>query len=276
MRHLILSCLFLVASLAQAAEPAPLARVNGTAIPVARLESLVKFAMNQGREDSPELRQQIRDQLIAQELLRQAALKKKLQNDPLVIAAREEATNHAMIERYVALTIKPDSISEKEVHDRYEKIISTLGDREFKLAVIAVANADEARMLLNKIERKEASFAEVARSHSLLTSGRNGGALDWLSFRTPVVEGQTAGLPLPIAQAVANLGQTTASTLLTAPIAVEKHYWIVRLEGSRATKIPDYDAAAPAVRRQLETQSLERASTALLQGLRASARIEHE
>ena len=43
------------------------------------------------------------------------SLKKKLQNAPFVIAAREEASNRAMIKRYVALAIKLDSVSEKEV-----------------------------------------------------------------------------------------------------------------------------------------------------------------
>lgn len=274
MRHLLLPCLFLIAGLAQAAEPAPAVRVNGTAIPASRLESLLKIALNQGGKDSPELRQQIRGQLIAHELLRQAAVKKKLQNDPLVAAAREEAGTRAMIERYVALNVKPESVSEKAVHERYESIVSDLGEQEYKLSLIAVASESEARTLIKQIEQKEATFAALASKHSQLASGKGGGALDWLSFRTPAVEGKTAGLPLPVAQAIAKLSKPAPGTLLADPIAGADRYWIIRVDEVRATQVPDYEAVAPGLRRLLETQALERASASLMEGLVASARIE--
>jgi peptidyl-prolyl cis-trans isomerase C len=274
MRQLLLTSLLLIASLTQAADPAPLVRVNGTAIPASRLETLLEVALNQGGKDSPELRQQIRGQLIAYELLRQAAVKKKLHNDPLVAAAREEAGTRAMIKRYVELYVKPDSVSEKTVRDRYESIVSTLGEHEYKLSLIAVASESEARTLIKQIGQNDASFASLAGKHSLLASGKGGGAVDWLSFRTPVVEGQTAGLPYPVAQAIAKLEKPTPGTLLAAPIAAEDRYWIVRVDETRATQLPDYEAVAPGLRRLLETQALERASANLMEGLVAAAKIE--
>lgn len=275
MTRLLLLCTalatLLAAGLAQAAAPAAAATVNGTPIPQARFEAALRVALAQGGSDTPELRGLIRGQLIAQELLRQEAVKKKLQNDPAVLAAREEAATRAMIERYVASTVKPEPVNESAVRARYDEIVASLGEREYKLALIAVATEAEARQLLGRLKRNEAGFAELARRHSLLPTRAAGGAMDWISFPLPATEGRTAGLPLAVARVAAALAP---GAIAAEPVAAEGRQWLVRLEDARATQIPDYAAVQPTLRQALEKQALEKASAALMQRLMAAARIE--
>jgi len=273
---LVAASLSLSVGLAEAASQPPasqpsIARVNGTPIPYARFEMALKLAVAQGGSDTPELRNMIKGQLVAQELLRQEALKKKLQNDPLVVAARDEAGNRAMIERYVATAVKPQAVTDVDIRARYDAILASLGEREYKPSLIAVATENEARDILGRLKRNEGNFADLARTHSKLVSRNAGGAMDWLSFPLPAAQGRTAGLPLGVAQALAAL---TPGAISAEPIAADGAFWIVRLEESRATQIPDYAAVQPALRRALETQALEQASAALMQRLVANARIE--
>lgn len=280
LRFVFLS-LVCVAGLALAAEPGPVARVNGQAIPASQLDVLLKSALAKGGSDSDALRQQIRTELIAHELLRQAALKKKIQNDPVVVAAREAFVNRLMIERYIALTVRPATVSEADVRSRYERVIAGLGDQEYRLSVIVVASEHEARQILGQLQPSGQTgdrFADLARAHSLLANRGKGGRLDWVSFPVPLLSGQSGGLPLAVARAVFSvfdsLGSVPPATLLADPLAVDANFWIVRIDEVRPTQRPDYAAAAPGLRRVLESMALERAGAALMQGLVASARIE--
>ncbi len=272
MHRLILAILCVVAGVAQAVEPVmPIARVNGIAIPQARFDAMLQLVKTQGASDSEEVRQQIRSQLIAQELLYQESVKKKLQNDPVVLAAREEAGRRAMIERYVATTVKPNPVSDNEVRASYDRIVQSLGEREFKLSIIGVATEDEARQIIRQLQATPKAFAELARRHSILPNNGNGGSAEWVSFPTPVSEGKTAGLPFAVARVVPSLpsGGVTAE-----PIGVGKQFWVVRLDEARPTKVPSYGEVQNTLRRTLEAQAIEKASAALMHRLLSAAKVE--
>lgn len=248
-----------------------LVRVNGVAIPQSRLQTALATAGARGIEDSPQLRDVLRAELITQELLRQAALKKKLDRDPAVIAARDVATKTAMIQRYLALSLKPQAVSDADVEKRYETIVATLGDTEYKARVLAVGSETEARQVLAKVRSKELTFETAARQFSLLPSQANGGELDWLSFKLPATEGNTQGIPPTLVNALVSLpvGGITAD-----PVALEGRYFLLQLDHSRPTRIPALADAAAGIRRALEAQELERAAAVLVKGLISSAHVE--
>lgn len=271
MRRRLLAVLLLATGLAQAEPPLkPYVRVNGVAISQIRFDTMLQLAVAQGGKDSPELRLQLRAQLIAQELLRQEAAKKKLQNDPAVIAARDAALNRAMIERYITTTVKPQAVTEADVHARFDMIVQSLGEREYKPSVIAVSTESEARQILKQVQTAK-GFAEQARQHSLLSNGKIGGTMDWVSFPLPLSEGRTAGLPIPLARTISALspGMVTAE-----PLLIEGRYWLVRLDESRPTQVPAYADVQNTIRRTLEAQALEKASAELMRQLLAAAKIE--
>jgi len=268
---LILGLALLVAGLhaahAQGAGP-PVATVNGVAIAQSTFDQALQRALNQGGADTPELRAAVKSQLIARELFAQEARKRKLDRDPGVIAAVEEARTNAMVTRYLNEAIKPKPVTEEDVRAQYERIKATLGPEEYKLRLIVTrekARADEA-LAAARLGR---SFAALAQQYSIAPSARRGGELDWVSFRSPAMEGQTGGLPLALAQAVEKMKQGDVSSAL--PLG--EQWLVVRLEEKRATVVPTLEQARPALHNMLAARELERATTELVGALVKGAKI---
>jgi peptidyl-prolyl cis-trans isomerase C len=245
-----------------------LATVNGVAIPQKLYEHAVKQAIAQGNPDTPQLREAVKAQLIARELFVQEAAKQKLDKDPQVLAAAEEAKRNAMLQKYLQGQIQVKQVTEEDVKAHYEKAKAALGAKEFQLRAIMLNSEQRAREVRDQAVKGK-DFAELARQWSLAPSATRGGELGWVSFKTPAKDGETQGLPLPIAQAVEKLQKGK----VTEPVAVQNTWWLVRLEDVRATKAPTFDQAKPNIYRMLQAKELERATGELFARLSKSATI---
>ena len=245
-----------------------LATVNGVAIPQKLYEHAVKQAIAQGNPDTPQLREAVKSQLIARELFVQEAAKQKLDKDPQVLAAAEEAKRNAMLQKYLQGQIQVKQVTEEDVKAHYEKAKAALGAKEFQLRAIMLNSEQRAREVRDQAVKGK-DFAELARQWSLAPSATRGGELGWVSFKTPAKDGETQGLPLPIAQAVEKLQKGK----VTEPVAVQNTWWLVRLEDVRATKAPTFDQAKPNIYRMLQAKELERATGELFARLSKSATI---
>ena len=80
----LVSALFLLPAVAVA--QAPVAKVNGVAIPQAKLDAILKARAAGKQPDTPEIRAAIRDTLINQEVVAQEAIKKGFDRNPEVAA----------------------------------------------------------------------------------------------------------------------------------------------------------------------------------------------
>ena len=116
---------------------------------------------------------------------------------------------------------------------------------------------------------KGKDFAELARQWSLAPSATRGGDLGWVSFKSPAKEGETQGLPLPLAQAVEKLQKGKISD----PVSMQNTWWIVKLEDTRPAKIPTFDEAKPQIYRMLQAREAERATSELVSKLSKTATI---
>ena len=240
----------------------PIATVNGVPIKPALLQQALQQAVAQGRPDSPQLREAIAGQLIAREPLVQAAAKQGLDKDPEVLAIAEEAKRSAMIQRYMRRIVKPEPVTEEQVKAHYEKVKADLGTKEYKLRVMLLPNDVLAKEVRGELTKGK-DFAQLARQWSLAPSTTRGGELQWVSFKSPPREGQTSGLPLPIAQAVEKLQKGK----VTEPIGIQGKWWLVKLDDVRAVKVPAFDQARQEIYNMLTAQELEHATTALVQQL---------
>lgn len=76
----LVSCMFVLimtmTTVVNAQSGGEVAKVNGVAIPQARLDLMIKAAVAQGQPDSDEMRNALRENLIAEEILAQEAIKK--------------------------------------------------------------------------------------------------------------------------------------------------------------------------------------------------------
>ena len=100
-------------------QAAAVAKVNGVAIPQSRLDLMVKAAVAQGQTDGPEMRKALRENLIAEEIIAQEALKKKLDKDPEVVAQTEIARQAVLVRAYQADYIKHNKVSEETLRKEY-------------------------------------------------------------------------------------------------------------------------------------------------------------
>jgi peptidyl-prolyl cis-trans isomerase C len=246
----------------------PVAVVNGVPIKQSTLQFAIQGAISQGNPDSPQMRDALAKQLIARELFVQEATKQGLDKDPEVLAVAEEAKRNAMIQRYLRAKIQLKPITDDDVKAHYEKVKATFGPKDYKMRVILLPNDQRAKDLRAQLV-KGADFADLARQWSLAPSATRGGEVEWVSFKTPVKEGETNGLPLAIAQALEKLQKGTVSN----PIEVQGKWWLVKLDDVRPTKVPTFDETKQSIRNMLTQQEAERATNELVNSLAKGAKI---
>lgn len=242
------------------------ALVDGRAVSTAALDDAVRQS---GQADSPALRAMQKGRLIARAVLAQQAEKEGYVARPDVARALQDAQEATLAALYLRDRVRPAAVTEEQVRERYQRIVGSLGKKKYKVRIIQLADDAAALAVLAQF-KAGAGFDALASRHSLASSRNEGGALDWVSFPEPAVDGQTQSLPLALAQAIASLPPGTASA---APIAAGDARYLVRVEQVRPVTVPAYDAAVPGLRRALEAQETQRALGALLVELIGRASI---
>ncbi len=244
-----------------------LAIVNGVAIPQARLREALRAS---GQSDTPQARQFFKQELITRELLRQYAEKQNYDTKPEVQQAVSVAKAAAETELYMRNNVHPESVSEAQVKARYDEVVGTLGKDEYKLRIISVADDAAAETVLAKIKAGVA-FDALVRQYSIASSKEEGGEMPWVSFKTPITEGKTQGVPLPVAEAVIRL---PAGGVTPVPIVVNNLRVIVKLEAKRATQVPAFDEMKDTIRQQLQAVAFNKAGARFVGGLMKTAAIQ--
>ncbi|MBW0451059.1 peptidyl-prolyl cis-trans isomerase [bacterium M00.F.Ca.ET.228.01.1.1] len=256
------------------AAPGPLpanavARVNNVVITQAQLDDAVRAS---NAPDTPTLRASIKNQMIARELFRQAAEKQHYESRPQVVAAVEQAKSAAMTAAYLRDQVKPAPVTDADVKAKYDAIVATLGEFEYKPSAIAVKDADTAQTVLTQL-KKGTDFAQLAKQYSQGPGAAQGGALNWISFRTPIQPGNTQNWPQPLAEALVKLPQGGVSS---APVQVGDAFWILRVDEKRPTQVPQYDQIKDTLRKQLEQVALQKATAQVVVDLMKNARIQQQ
>ena len=243
------------------------ASVNGVPIAKAQIDDAVRAGK---APDTPALRDALKNQLIARELFRQAALKQHYDTKPQVVAAVEQAKALAMTQAYLRDQVRPAPVADADVKARYDAIVATLGENEYKPSVIAVNDADTAKQIIARLKKGE-DFGKLAQEFSKGPAAAQGGVLNWISFKTPITAGNTQNWPQPLAEALVKLPQ---GGLTRDPVQVGDAYWILRVDDKRPTQVPAFDQAKDTLRQQLEQVALEKATAQVVADLIRNARIQ--
>jgi parvulin-like peptidyl-prolyl isomerase len=173
-----------------------------------------------------------------------------------------------MVQKYLRSQVKPNPVTEEQAKAHYDQMKSNLGAKEFKLRVIMLPNDQRAKEVHGQIAKGK-DFSEMARQWSLAPSSSRGGELEWVSFKTPAKEGQTQGLPLPLAQAVEKMQKGKFSE----PLAVGDRWWIVKLDDVRNTNVAPFEQTKANIMRMLQQREIERVTTELATKLAKDAKI---
>ncbi|QCX51636.1 peptidyl-prolyl cis-trans isomerase [Ralstonia pseudosolanacearum] len=271
-RRTVLAALALAAFTALPAQadtlpPGVIAIVNGTRITQDQLDRAIAQS---GAQANPQVAQALKQQLIARELFRQQAAKNPAYDKlPAVKQAMQEAHDAVITQAWLKDNIKPAPITEEQVRARYDAIVASLGDKEYKARVIQLGDDVTAAQVLAQL-KQGGDFAKLAQQYSTAPNKVRGGDMDWVSFKVPVEEGKTQNLPLPLAREIATLAVGAAST---APVEAGSQRYLVKVEAARPTQVPGYDAVRPAIRQALETAELERVTVQVVGGLLKQAKV---
>ncbi|NTX25727.1 peptidyl-prolyl cis-trans isomerase [Burkholderia pyrrocinia] len=243
------------------------ATVNGTPITQAEVDAVLRTSR---QPDTPQLRQAIKNQLVARVLIQQAAEKANYGSKPEVQTAVQVAKANAEVQQYLKDNVHPAAVTDGQVKARYDEIVASLGKDEYKPRLIVVKDAATAATVLAQL-KSGTSFDALARQYSLAPSRDAGGELAWVSFKTPAVDGQTAGLPLAVAQALVALpvGAVTPDS-----ISIGNARAIVKLDAKRPTQVPAFNAVKTTIQQQLQALALEKAGADFVGGLLKNATIQ--
>ncbi|KVE29470.1 peptidylprolyl isomerase [Burkholderia singularis] len=250
-----------VAAAALAAAPAfaqNIAVVNGTPIPKARADAMIAQLVHQGQQDSPQLEQAVRQELINREILMQEAIKRGIPNRPDVKAqvavAQQTTVLRAMIEDF----LKQNQPSDAELKARYDELVKSAAGHEYHLHHILVDNDQQAKDLIAKI-KGGAKFEDLAKQYSKDPgSAKNGGDLDWSDPKAYVPEFAAAAQQL-------QKGQMT-----DAPVKTQFGWHIIRVDDIRNIAPPPFEQVKPQIAQQMVQQKLQ----AFEEGLRQQAKIQ--
>jgi peptidyl-prolyl cis-trans isomerase C len=234
--------------------------VNGVTIPASRFQILTQQATGQGQADSPQLQAQIKDNLVKGEIVAQEAVKVGLDKNPEITEQLDLVKHQLLVRAYVADYMKKNPIKDDALKAEYNKAKSAEGDKEYKAQHILVEDEKDAKDLIAQI-KKGASFDKLAKEKSKdAGSKEQGGKLEW-TMPTNFVK--------PFSDAMVKLkkGDMTAE-----PVKTPYGYHIIKLEDTRAAKVPSFDEVKDKIR-QTQQQVL---ITKMLEDLRTKAKVEEK
>ena len=238
----------MLALIALAAAPAfaqTAATVNGKAIPASKIELVVKQEVAQGKQtDSPQLREAIKQNLIMREVLLQEADKQGFGIRPEVKAALENARQSIIINAMLADYLKKNPVKDAEIKAEYDRYKAQLGDKEYHARHILVPTEDEAKAIIAKL-KAGSKFEELAKASSKDGSAANGGDLDWAS---------PAGYVPEFSKAMVALAK---GAITDVPVKTQFGFHVIKLEDTRATKVPPFEEVKQQVAESLQQRKLQ-------------------
>jgi peptidyl-prolyl cis-trans isomerase C len=237
--------LALIAFVAIPAFAQNVAVVNGKAIPSSRVEALVKQVVAQGQQqDSPQLREMIKKDLIAREVMMQEAVKQGYDKSAAVKEQMENVRQTIVINALVRDYLGKNKISDADIKAEYEKFKASTGDKEYHVRHILTENEADAKAVIAKL-KGGAKFEDLAKTSKDQGTANNGGDLDWATPNS---------FPKVFADAFVNLqkGQVSEN-----PVQTPNGFHVVKLDDTRAAKLPALDDVKQQISEALAQKKLQ-------------------
>jgi peptidyl-prolyl cis-trans isomerase C len=219
--------------------------VNGKAIPTSRVDAIVKQLVAQGQQqDSPQLRDAIKKDLIGREVMMQEAEKQNFGKDPQVKQALDNARQAIILNALVADYVKKNPVKDTEVKAEYDRVVAATGDKEYHVRHILVESEKEATDVIAKL-KGGAKFEDLAKNSKDAGSAANGGDLDW---------GTPSNFPKLFADAFVGLqkGQITEK-----PLQTPNGFHVIKVDDIRPVKLPTLEEAKPQITDALIQKKLQ-------------------
>jgi peptidyl-prolyl cis-trans isomerase C len=232
--------------------------VNGKPVPKARVDALASQLAKTGRPVTPEISDQLKDEVIAREIFMQEAQKRGLDASDDFRTQMELARQTILIRELFADHQKKNPVTDADIKAEYDKFAAANGGKEYKARHILVEKEDEAKAIIANLKKGQ-KFEDLAKKQSKDPgSGANGGDLDWANASSYVPEFAQAMVKL-------NKGQLTQE-----PVKSQFGFHVIRLDDVREAQLPKLDEVKPQIAQALQQQKL----TKFQQDLRTGAKVE--
>jgi peptidyl-prolyl cis-trans isomerase C len=238
------------------------ATVNGFAISKGLFELNLQAAIAQGQKDTLQLRDAIKNELINRQLIAQEVVKQGLEQgidmQDQITQLRQNLYLQVFIEDY----LKKNPITNEKLREEYEKQKQYLGNgsdsaTQYKISQIVLKSESESIAVIGRLQSGD-SFTKVAKEVSLDAATKpQGGVLGWASPQQ---------LAPPISDVVGTLGKGGYSKV---PIKVSDAWVIIRVDDTRSSRIPNFEAS----KNQLKQAIIQQYLAETLKRLRESSRI---
>ena len=234
-----------------------IATVNGKPIPKAREDAWVEQLKKQGQQDTPQLRQQIKEQLIQREVFMQEVTKRGIAEKPDVKFQLDVQRQNALIQALMREELARNPVTDEQVKAAYEEQKKASGAREYKARHILVESEAEAKDITAQL-KKGAKFEELAKKSKDPGSAQRGGELDWAGAGAYVK-------PFSDAMVKLDKGQMT-----DAPVQSQFGWHIIKVDDVREAQFPPLQEVTPQIREALSQQKM----AAFAEQLRKAAKIQ--
>ncbi|BEV71296.1 MULTISPECIES: peptidyl-prolyl cis-trans isomerase [unclassified Paludibacterium] len=234
--------------------------VNGTPIDKSKVDQIVSQIVgnsNGQAQDTPALREKIKNSLINQQLALDEAKRRGLDKAPAVQEQIKQATDGILQEALAADIVKQSPIDDAAVKSRYDEFAAKLkGSTDMHLQQIVVSSEADAKKVIADLKKGKA-FAQLAKEKSIDPNAKqSGGEMGILN---------TASMPPVLADAVKNLKAGQVTTISAGNI-----WHVVKLVESRPAVPAPLDQLKPQIVRQLQEEKIEQA----MSDLRSKAKIQ--
>jgi len=238
------------------------AKVNGEEVTIHQLNQLLsRVRMPEGEYSQADLEKQALDSLVEKTLVLQAAKGLKIDREPAVLSALEEAKNKVLIERYVQRTLesvaKPSTEQVQEFYDRFPELFA---ERKMYVFTKLAISADEAQ-----VERLIEQVKQGLTIEQVVDLLKQQG-IKYKRMSEAKVEGKIAGPVLQFLSAL-QAGDIGYLKMTDGLLVVELHRL---LDQSVAL-----DDAKGAIAGQLLLEARKKASKKLVDSLKEAAEVEY-
>ena len=235
-----------------------IAIVNGKPVPKARADALAAQVTKSGRPITPEVTNQIKDEVIAREIFMQEAGKRGLEGSDDYKNQMELARQTILIRALFADFQDKNPVTDADAKAEYDKYVAANAGKEYRARHILVAKEEEAKAIIANL-KKGAKFEDLAKKQSKDPgSGANGGDLDWANAKSYVPEFSEAMIKL-------TKGQTTQTAVKS-----QFGFHVIRLDDVRDAQLPKFDDVKAQIQQQMQQERLSK----FQDDLRTKAKVE--
>jgi peptidyl-prolyl cis-trans isomerase C len=235
---------------AKAAAPAkaapPAAGSEKTLYSQGQYDLLLKERLAQGGQDTPEVRNAVKEELNTRELLAREAKKEGLDKNADVKTQMDLAAQTVLVRAYVTDWVKKNPVPDADLHKEYDAIKAQIGDKEYNVRHILVKSEDQAKEIITELQ-KGAKFDELAKARSEDPGSKDkGGDLGWNA---------PANFVKPFGDA---MKATPKGKFTPQPVQTQFGWHVIEVDDVRDAKVPSFEEVKPQLTQRLQAQWLDR------------------